>query len=208
MFLTLIIGYLCGSIPFGLVLTKIAGKGDVRTTGSGNIGSTNVLRHAGRTIAALTLLCDVLKGTVGVLLGIWAGVALTGNPQGAVLGGILGGLGAFLGHLYPIWLGFKGGKGVATLIGVLIAYDWRLAIGFCVCWLVVAGLGRISSLSALVSTTLICILGWVFTPPPMALAISVMSLLVAWRHRENITRILAGEEPRIGAEKTNTSAGG
>ncbi len=202
----LLIGYLFGSIPFGLVLTRLTGRGDVRNTGSGNIGATNVLRHAGKTLAAVTLLCDLLKGTVGVFAGASIVLALGGSESDGTLGALLGGLGAFLGHLYPVWLGFKGGKGVATLIGVLLGYDWALAVAFCLCWLLVAAIGRISSLSALVSTVAVFLLSWIIEPPAMALALSVMSLLVLWRHRENITRILAGEEPKIGAGKKDTEA--
>lgn len=205
-FAAIVVGYLLGSVPFGLVLTRLSGRGDVRDTGSGNIGATNVLRHAGKPLAAVTLLCDLLKGTLGVFAGASVVLALGGGESDAALGAILGGFGAFLGHLYPVWLGFKGGKGVATLIGVLLGYDWILAIAFCLCWLAAAAIGRISSLSALVATGVVFILGWFLEPSAMALALSVMSLLVAWRHRENITRILAGEEPKIGASKTPTES--
>jgi len=201
----LAVGYLLGSIPFGLLLTRLSGRGDVRDTGSGNIGATNVLRHAGKKLGALTLACDLLKGTAGVFAGMSVVGALGGDLATALNGAVFGGLGAFLGHLYPVWLRFKGGKGVATLIGVLLGLDWRLAVAFCACWVVTAAIGRISSLSALVATAVVFLLGWFMEPRVMALTLSVMSLLVFWRHRENITRILGGEEPRIGARKSETA---
>lgn len=210
-------GYLCGSIPFGLILPKLAGYGDVRATGSGNIGATNVLRLAGKKIAAATLACDLLKGTAGVFLG-WGlfHVLMDASPIPPfdtsenifLFGGASGGIGAFLGHLYPVWLRFKGGKGVATLIGVLLGLDWRLAVAFCGCWLAVAWFGRISSLAALTSACFIALLAWIAKPPVMAAAISVMTLLVLVRHRENIARLRRGEEPKIGAGKTATKATG
>jgi glycerol-3-phosphate acyltransferase PlsY len=201
-------GYLLGSIPFGLLFSRMAGHGDVRETGSGNIGATNVLRHAGKKLGALTLLCDMLKGTAGVLLGGYLFSAMMTNSQFPpfnsqeyvlLFGSVSGGVGAFLGHLYPVWLRFKGGKGVATLIGVLLGFDWQLAVAFCLCWLAVAGIGRISSLAALVAAILVAVLGWLIEPFITALAISVMSLLVIYRHRENISRLTRGEEPKIGA---------
>src|SRR6478752_9906360 len=140
--LALAIGYLLGSIPFGLIVTKLAGHGDLRDIGSGNIGATNVLRTGNKRLAALTLLLDLLKGTAAVLIGARFG------PDAAILGG----LGAFLGHLFPVWLGFRGGKGVATYIGVLLGLYWPFALAFCAIWLLVAFLTRYSSLSALVAS--------------------------------------------------------
>ncbi len=210
-------GYLLGSIPFGLLLSRLAGHGDVRSTGSGNIGATNVLRHAGKTLGALTLVCDMLKGTAGVLAGWFLlDVIMSGSPVPpfssenniALYGSVSGGIGAFLGHLYPVWLRFKGGKGVATLIGVLLGFDWRLAFVFCACWLVAAALGRISSLAALTATGLIAVFGWVMKPFVMAVAISVMSLLVVYRHRDNIARLRRGEEAKIGARAASQASRG
>ena len=143
----LALGYLLGSIPFGYLLTRAAGLGDVRNVGSGNIGATNVLRTGHKGLAALTLLLDALKGTAAVLIGHWIGA-----PGGvAILASLLAGLAAFLGHVFPVWLGFRGGKGVATYIGVLLGVDWRAAVGFCAVWLLVAALTRYSSLSALIA---------------------------------------------------------
>jgi len=201
-------GYLLGSIPFGLLFPRLAGHGDVRETGSGNIGATNVLRHAGKKLGALTLLCDMLKGAAGVWLGGFLFGVMTANSlfppfsgqeYVSLFGSVSGGIGAFLGHLYPVWLRFRGGKGVATMIGVSLGFDWRLAVAFCLCWLAVAGVGRISSLAALAATALVAILAWLIEPFLMAITVSVMSLLVIYRHRENIARLTRGEEPEIGA---------
>src|SRR5262249_42103321 len=138
-------GYLLGSIPFGLVLTRLAGTQDLRTIGSGNIGATNVLRTGRRELAAATLVCDMLKGTAAVLVA---------SPFAGAEAAMAAGLGAFLGHLFPIWLGFRGGKGVATYIGLLIGFAWPAALGFCAVWLAVAVAARYSSLSALVASAL------------------------------------------------------
>ena len=147
--LALVAGYLLGSIPFGLILTKAAGLGDVRNIGSGNIGATNVLRTGHKGLAVLTLLLDALKGTAAVLVGHWIGA------QGgeAIMASLLAGLAAFVGHVFPAWLGFRGGKGVATYIGVLLGVDWRAALAFCAVWLGVALATRYSSLSALIATS-------------------------------------------------------
>jgi len=186
----LLCGYLIGSIPFGLILTRFAGLGDVRKIGSGNIGATNVLRTGNRKLAALTLLLDALKGTVAVLLAA---------PLGEHYG-LLAGLGAFLGHTFPIWLGFKGGKGVATYLGILIAAAWPGAIVFVVAWLVTAFTTRFSSLSALVAA--VCVpIALVFLGLKLpALLFLVLSVLVFIKHRANISRLLAGTETRIGAK--------
>ncbi|MGD9868408.1 MAG: glycerol-3-phosphate 1-O-acyltransferase PlsY [Hyphomicrobiales bacterium] len=182
-------GYLVGSIPFGLLLTRIAGLGDVRKIGSGNIGATNVLRTGNKGLAALTLAGDLLKGTAAVLIGSYWG------PGAAAAAG----LGAFLGHLYPVWLGFKGGKGVATYIGVLLGIEWRMAIAFCVIWLAVAATTRYSSLSALIASAMVPPLLYYVTGSSLAaLLFAVMTALVYWRHRANIVRLMKGEESRIG----------
>jgi glycerol-3-phosphate acyltransferase PlsY len=191
----LALGYLLGAIPFGLLLTRAAGLGDVRAIGSGNIGATNVLRTGNKALAAATLVLDALKGTVAVLAAERLGAA-----HGiAILASLLGGLGAFLGHLFPVWLGFKGGKGVATYIGVLIGAAWQAALLFCGVWLAVAFLTRYSSLSALVASVLTPLALEAMGARPAALLALVMTALLLWRHRGNIARLVKGEEPRIGA---------
>ena len=191
----LVLGYLLGSIPFGLVLTRAAGLGDVRDIGSGNIGATNVLRTGNKGIAALTLLLDLLKGTAAVLIGHALG-ALGGV---AILASLVAGFAAFIGHTYPVWLGFKGGKGVATYIGVLLGLNWPGALAFCSVWLLVAILSRYSSLSAIIAAVVTPI--WLLTVGDYATAIlaALLSVLLIYKHRANIHRLVAGEEPRIGA---------
>jgi glycerol-3-phosphate acyltransferase PlsY len=185
------VGYLLGSIPFGLILTKLAGTQDLRSIGSGSIGATNVLRTGSKALAVGTLLGDALKGTVAVvLMGTYAG------PNAAMLAA----LGAFLGHLFPVWLKFKGGKGVATYIGVLIGLFWPTAIVFCVMWLAVAFATRYSSLAALVAGFVTPLFLWWFGHPALASLFVVMTLLMFYAHRENIKRLQAGSENRIGAK--------
>ena len=187
-----IVGYLLGSIPFGLVLTRAAGLGDIRTIGSGNIGATNVLRTGRKGLAAATLICDMLKGTLAVVVaGYYDG------PNGAMLAA----LGAFLGHLFPLWLKFKGGKGVAVYIGVLIGLFWPAAIVFCVIWASTAFTSRYSSLSALVASFVTPIFLWWFGHPALASLFAVLSLMLFYMHRENIQRLQAGTEGRIGEKK-------
>jgi acyl phosphate:glycerol-3-phosphate acyltransferase len=188
--LALVFGYLLGSIPFGLLITRAAGLGDVRNIGSGNIGATNVLRTGNKGLAAATLLLDALKGTAAVLiagryapeLGPWAG------------------LGTFLGHLFPVWLGFKGGKGVATYLGVLIGLAWPVALIFAVVWLAVAFLFRFSSLAALTAAVVVPIALYVVSTPQIAGLFALMSLIVIIKHRANIARLLAGTEGKIGTK--------
>ncbi|UVK45498.1 glycerol-3-phosphate 1-O-acyltransferase PlsY [Mesorhizobium sp. AR07] len=188
--LALVFGYLLGSIPFGLLLTRAAGLGDVRKIGSGNIGATNVLRTGNKGLAAATLLLDALKGTAAVLIsGHFA-------PELAIWAG----LGAFLGHLFPVWLGFKGGKGVATYLGVLIGLAWQVALIFAVVWLVMAYLFRYSSLAALTAAVIVPIALYVLSTPRIAALFVVMSIIVFIKHRENISRLLAGTEGKIGAK--------
>jgi acyl phosphate:glycerol-3-phosphate acyltransferase len=189
MLLSLVLGYLCGTIPFGLILTKSAGLGDIRTIGSGNIGATNVLRTGNKKIAALTLILDALKGTVPALLMGW----LYG-PQAAILAG----LAAFFGHLFPLWLGFKGGKGVATTIGVLFGLYWPLGLIFIAVWIAMAVVFRISSLSALTASLLSPLWALLLGRNDLILPAAVMGMAVFLTHRANIARILKGEEPRIG----------
>jgi len=186
--LALGLGYLLGSIPFGLILTKLAGHGDLRDIGSGNIGATNVLRTGNKRLAALTLLLDLLKGTAALLIGARFG------PDAAILGG----LGAFLGHLFPVWLGFRGGKGVATYIGVLLGLFWPAAMMFGAIWLATAFTTRYSSLSALVASFVLPIFLWFFVHPALASLFAVMTLLLFYAHRENIKRLQAGTESKIG----------
>ncbi|RWC64349.1 glycerol-3-phosphate 1-O-acyltransferase PlsY [Mesorhizobium sp.] len=186
----LVFGYLLGSIPFGLLLTRAAGLGDVRKIGSGNIGATNVLRTGNKGLAAATLLLDALKGTAAVLIaGYFA-------PELAIWAG----LGAFLGHLFPVWLGFKGGKGVATYLGVLIGLAWQVALIFAVVWLVMAFLFRYSSLAALTAAVVAPIALYVLSTPQNAALFVVMSIIVFIKHRENIARLRAGTEGKIGAK--------
>jgi glycerol-3-phosphate acyltransferase PlsY len=183
-------GYLLGSIPFGLLLTWAAGGPDIRAIGSGNIGATNVLRTGHKGLAAATLLCDTLKGTAAVLA---AGRYGTDAALAA-------GLGAFLGHLFPVWLKFKGGKGVATYIGVLIGLHWPVALVFCGIWLGVAVMSRYSSLSALIASALTPIDLWLFGVPDVAALFVLLTVLLWVMHRENIARLLNGSEGKIGAE--------
>lgn len=186
-----ILGYLLGSIPFGLLLTRAAGLGDVRKIGSGNIGATNVLRTGSKKLAALTLLLDGLKGTAAVLVAnaIWG--------EGA---GVLAGLGAFLGHLFPVWLSFKGGKGVATYIGVLAGLYWPAALMFCGVWLVVAFTSKFSSLAAIVASLAAPLMLWFSGLPVLAGVALLLTLLLLFKHRSNIARLKAGQEPKIGAK--------
>ena len=184
-----IIGYLLGSIPFGLVLTRLAGTADIRSIGSGSIGATNVLRTGHKGLAAATLLFDALKGTAAVLIG-----GYFGGPDAAMLAG----LGAFLGHLFPVWLKFKGGKGVAVYIGILLGLFWPAAIVFCLIWLVMAFSFRYSSLSALVASFVTPLFLWWFGHPALASLFVVLTLLVLYAHRENIKRLQAGTESQIG----------
>ncbi len=183
------LGYLLGSIPFGLLLTRAAGMGDIRAIGSGNIGATNVLRTGNKKLAAATLLLDAFKGTVAVLLA----QALFGEG-----GAILAGIGAFLGHVFPVWLGFKGGKGVATYLGILLGLMPVMVLVFAFVWLSMAKLSRYSSLSALTATLVIPVVLWILGRPEMALAMALLTLLTWWKHKPNIERLILGTESRIG----------
>ncbi len=185
-----VLGYLLGSIPFGLVLTRLAGLGDIRKIGSGNIGATNVLRTGRKGLAAATLLADAAKGAAAVLIGIW----LAG--QGGMLAA---GLGAILGHLFPVWLGFKGGKGVATGFGVLLAAAPLAALGGVLVWLTMALITRMSSASALAACVAAPVIAALLgTSRPVEVLVIVTAVLIASRHHANIRRLLAGTEPRIG----------
>jgi glycerol-3-phosphate acyltransferase PlsY len=186
-----LLGYLSGSVPFGLILTRMAGLGDVRSIGSGNIGATNVLRTGNKRLAAATLLLDALKGTVPAALGYhFLGVE----------GGVIAGFAAFLGHIFPVWLGFKGGKGVATYIGVLFGLDWRMGLLLLIVWIATAVITRYSSLSALVATVAIPVVEFFVGDIKIAALAVLMSVIVWIKHSANISRLLAGNESRIGSK--------
>ena len=184
-----VIGYLFGTIPFGVILTRFAGLGDIRKVGSGNIGATNVLRTGRKGLAAATLVGDALKGTVPTLLMGWLW-----GPDAAIMAAV----GAFLGHLFPIWLGFKGGKGVATFIGALIALSPVTALVFAVVWLALAFATRYSSLAALVASVASPLTLWLIGQHRAAGAFVLVVILLWWKHRENIRRLASGTEGRIG----------
>jgi glycerol-3-phosphate acyltransferase PlsY len=183
-------GYLLGSIPFGLLLTRAAGAPDIRSVGSGNIGATNVLRTGHKGLAAATLFCDMFKGLTAVLITRHFSMDLA----------IIAGLGAFLGHLFPVWLRFKGGKGVATYIGVLAGLHWPAALAFCVAWLAVAAITRYSSLAALVASAVTPLGLWFCDLPSVALLFLFLTVLLWVMHRANIARLLDGSEGKIGAK--------
>ena len=190
LFLAAILGYLLGSIPFGLVLTKLSGLGDIRNVGSGNIGATNVLRTGRKDLAAATLLLDGGKGAIAVVIALLIGW----RPEVA-------GAAAFLGHCFPVWLGFKGGKGVATFLGTLLALWFPAGVFACLTWLVSAFAFRISSLSALIAAAATPMIMFVMGKPIFAIASLFMTLIIFIRHKDNIKRLLVGEEPKIGASK-------
>ncbi|MHC2461973.1 glycerol-3-phosphate 1-O-acyltransferase PlsY [Bradyrhizobium embrapense] len=187
-----VIGYLLGSIPFGMILTRLAGTQDLRTIGSGNIGATNVLRTGHKGLAAATLLGDMLKGTVAVII-----AGSIDGPNAAMLAA----LGAFLGHLFPVWLKFRGGKGVATYIGVLLGLFWPAALIFAVIWIGTATTTRYSSLSALVAAFVTPLFLWWFGHNALASLFAALTLLLFYMHRENIQRLQAGTEGKIGEKK-------
>ena len=187
--LALVIGYLFGSIPFGLILTRLAGTPDLRSIGSGNIGATNVLRTGRKGLAAATLVLDALKGTAAVII-----AGYFGGPEAAMLAG----LGAFLGHLFPVWLKFSGGKGVAVYIGILIGLFWPAAVLFCAIWLATAVVSRYSSLSALIASVVTPLFLLLLGHSALALLSSVLTLLLLYMHRANIERLRTGTEGKIG----------
>jgi acyl phosphate:glycerol-3-phosphate acyltransferase len=191
----LIAGYLLGSIPFGLILTQAAGIGDIRQIGSGNIGATNVLRTGSKKLAAATLALDALKGIVAVVLcGLLAEAAA-----------VMAAVGAVLGHMFPMWLGFKGGKGVATTLGVLIGLSWPVGAITCAMWLALAAVFRYSSLAALSSILIGALASWYFVDWRVALVITLLVPLVWGRHHQNIRRLLNGTEPKIGQRSTSAA---
>ena len=188
----LVLGYLLGSIPFGLVLTRLAGLGDIRAIGSGNIGATNVLRTGSKALAAATLVLDALKGTAAVVIAGWAW-----GPAAALVAG----LGAFLGHLFPVWLNFKGGKGAATFLGVLIGLYWPSAVVFAVVWLAMAAIFRFSSLAALTASIAAPMALFLSGRPSAAVLMAILAVVLWLRHHENIRRLLSGTESRIGQKR-------
>jgi glycerol-3-phosphate acyltransferase PlsY len=188
-------GYLLGSIPFGMILTRLTGGPDLRAIGSGNIGATNVLRTGNKALAAATLLGDILKGTVAVV----AAALYAGNDAA-----LAAGLGAFLGHLFPVWLKFKGGKGVATYIGLLLGLYWPAALVFCAVWLLVAFATRYSSLAALVASAVAPVAMWFSSARDAALLLLLLTTLLWIMHRDNIRRLLAGREGKIGGKSAAT----
>lgn len=187
-----VFAYLCGSVPFGLLLTRAAGLGDIRAIGSGNIGATNVLRTGNRWLAAATLILDAAKAALPVLVAryYW-------GENAAMLAAIF----AFLGHCFPVWLNFKGGKGVAVMIGSLLALSWPVGLIFCAVWLVIAFAQKMSSLAALTAAATAPIFAFVIVNEWLAGAVAVMAILLFFQHRMNIARLMAGTEPRIGSEK-------
>ena len=187
-----LLGYLSGSIPFGLLLTRLAGLGDVRHIGSGNIGATNVLRTGSRWIAGLTLLLDILKGFAPVFLAarLWSADAA-----------IVAGFGALAGHILPVWLRFKGGKGVATFIGVLFALSWPLGVLFIIVWLIIAFIARMSSLAALTATAIVAAAGFAITEGRLPIALLIIALVIFITHRANLLRLLRNQEPKISFTK-------
>ena len=192
LFYAIILGYLCGSVPFGLLLTRAAGLGDIRNIGSGNIGATNVLRTGNRWVAAATLVLDAAKAALPVLVAryYW-------GEEAAMLAAI----GAFLGHCFPAWLNFKGGKGVAVMIGSLLALSWPVGVIFCAVWLIIAFAQKMSSLAALTAAATAPIFAFVVVNEWLAGAVAVMAILLFFQHRTNVARLMAGTEPRIGSEK-------
>lgn len=193
--LPLVLGYLLGSVPFGLVITKLAGLGDIRTIGSGNIGATNVLRTGRKDLALATLILDSGKGAIAVIIAY----AMGWRPEVA-------GAAAFLGHCFPVWLGFKGGKGVATFLGTLLAMWFPAGIFACLMWLAGAYVSRYSSLSALVAAAASPFVLFAMGKPTFSIAAIFMTLLIFIRHKENIARLLKGVEPKIGAKKKEEAA--
>ncbi len=183
-------GYLLGAIPFGLILTRAAGLGDVRSIGSGNIGATNVLRTGNKGLAAGTLLLDALKGTLAAYLGSRISIEM----------GIVAAFGALLGHLFPIWLSFKGGKGVATYLGILFGLMWQGGLVFCAVWLATAFISRLSSLAALVGCFVVPVVLYALGSHQLAGFFALASIIVIVKHRANIQRLVAGTEPKIGAK--------
>jgi acyl phosphate:glycerol-3-phosphate acyltransferase len=189
--LALAIGYLLGSIPFGLILTRFSGAGDLRAIGSGNIGATNVLRTGRKGLAAATLLLDALKGAAAV----WIGAEIAPG------GGLLGAAGAFLGHCYPVWLKFRGGKGVATFGGIAFGFGWLLGVIYLGVWIGVLLATRYSSIGGLAAAVAAPVAAFIMGRGEVAVLFVAFAIVVFWKHRENITRLFAGNEPKVGAQR-------
>ncbi len=196
MLLALALGYLLGSIPFGFLLTRLAGKGDVRDIGSGSIGATNVLRTGSKPLAAATLVLDCLKATAAVLLA----QRLLGPETGAAAGA-----GALIGHIYPVWLKFHGGKGVATFLGLLIPLLWQAAMVFAVVWLILLLTTRISSVAGIAAAISAPVTAFILKDTALFPMLLGFALLIIWKHRENILRLRKGTEPRIGSKTSSTA---
>ncbi len=188
-----ILGYALGSIPFGLVLIKLTGGGDIRDIGSGSIGATNVLRTGNKGLALATVLLDAGKAVLAILIArhFWGETAA-----------MIAGFTAFLGHLFPIWLGFKGGKGVATMIGVLLTLAWPVGIAFCVIWLATAFLKKQSSLAGMTAAATSPLIAYFYSGTALAITAAALAVLLVYRHKDNIKRLLAGTEPKIGRSKS------
>ena len=195
--LVIVIGYCLGSIPFGLLLTRLGGAGDLRAIGSGNIGATNVLRTGHKSLAVATLLLDGLKGAVAVWLGVWLIPDGGAGLNGAGLGGVM----ALIGHCFPIWLGFRGGKGVATMLGVVLALAWPVGVVFAIIWLGAMALTRISSVGGMGAAISAPLAAWALGLTGLLTTFAAMAVLVLWRHRPNIARLLKGREPRMGSSR-------
>lgn len=193
--MAVLLGYALGAIPFGIILTRLTGAGDLRSIGSGNIGATNVLRTGKKGLAAATLLLDMLKGTAAVLLAsiIW--------PQADINIVLAAGAGAFLGHCYPLWLKFSGGKGVATLLGVCLGLDWPLGLIFALVWLGTLAISRYSSLSGILAAIITPLAAYLLGLINVALLLCGCAVLLIWKHMPNIQRLLSGEEPKVGGAK-------
>lgn len=214
--LSALIGYLLGSIPFGLILTKLGGYGDIRDIGSGNIGATNVLRTGNKKLAIATLLLDALKGAIAIyivkLLMPDSSTMGACSPTASCIGFdtfelynliLIAALFALLGHIFPVWLKFKGGKGVATGLGILLALSWPVGVAAALTWAITAFLTRISSLSALVAVSLSPVFAYFLSPEPkLSLLCAIMAIIIVSKHHENIKRLMKGEEPKIGKKKT------
>ena len=192
-----LLGYLSGSIPFGLLLAKAAGKGDIRSIGSGNIGATNVLRTGSKGLAAATLALDFAKGLAPVVVAR----ALFGTADAAFDPVPLAALGAVLGHCFPIWLGFKGGKGVATNAGVSFGLAWPIGLAYALVWIAVLAVGRISSVAGMAAVVAAALAAWVLGYPQFVPVLAIIALLIIWLHRANIGRLMRGEEPKVGSKK-------
>jgi glycerol-3-phosphate acyltransferase PlsY len=193
----LLLGYALGAIPFGLILGYLSGAGDIRKIGSGNIGATNVLRTGRKGLAATTLLLDAAKGAAAVL--VMAHFAPAGNPGGPALAAAVG---ALLGHCFPVWLGFRGGKGVATLLGVCLALAWPVGLVYAAVWLIVLTVSRISSASGMSAALAAPLAAWAIGQGQTALVLVGLAVLVLWMHRANIARLRQGTEPRVGSGKS------